>query len=421
MTVDASNARTQLAVSGYDYDFTFKIFADTEISVYGVDSDDAVTLLVLDTDYVVTINTETEGGTVQTGSYVDEVWTEAEPEDYDEILMLRAIPYTQTADLPARAGINETVIENALDRLAMQIQQINDAIDYSEDQDPLAVASASASADTAVAAAAEASDDADYVESVVDDVDNAISDAIGTANDIDTGHDHDGVSSRLIDYGDIANAPTTFTETFTSSGTFTVPAGVTEVLVTEIGGGAGGGGTNADGNDGGGGGGGGESSRFIHKVTPAAELTVTIGAGGAGGVAAADGVSGGETSFDSIPVSGGVKGLSGANDGTGGAGASANSTDLDGADATDGIGAAGNAMYLSFAGGAGGSSTGLANSGGGGGGSVAIGTGAGGAGGSTSENGNPGVGFGCGGGGAGDTGTDKTGGAGIAGLVIVQW
>jgi len=67
---------------------------------------------------------------------------------------------------------------------------------------------------------------------------------------------------------------------FTSSGTYTVPDGVTEVEITAIGGGGGGG--PAEGGDAGGGGGQGGTEVVLESVTPGTVLTVQIGAGGVG-------------------------------------------------------------------------------------------------------------------------------------------
>jgi len=66
-------------------------------------------------------------------------------------------------------------------------------------------------------------------------------------------------------------------QVFTSSGTFTVPAGITKVKATVVGGGGGGR------NDGGGGGGGGAAIEIVSGLTPGNTVTVTVGTGGAGG------------------------------------------------------------------------------------------------------------------------------------------
>lgn len=128
MTVANSNNRTRLAISGLTYDFTFKIDDESEILVYLI-TDDVADLQVLTTDYTVSISSVVEGGTVTlTGA-----------SSADEILMVRNKEYIQSADIPARGGFNEPVIEGALDDLAMQIQQLKELLDYSVKQDSTAV------------------------------------------------------------------------------------------------------------------------------------------------------------------------------------------------------------------------------------------------------------------------------------------
>lgn len=102
---------------------------------------------------------------------------------------------------------------------------------------------------------------------------------------------------------------------FTSSGTFTVPAGVNMVYVTAVGGGGGGGGGVASGYDvniaasGGGGGSGYYVEDKMVFVTPGSSIPITIGAGGNGGAAKTKGGNGGTTLFGSyLSVSGGIGG-----------------------------------------------------------------------------------------------------------------
>ena len=179
-------------------------------------------------------------------------------------------------------------------------------------------------------------------------------------------------------------------QVFTSSGTFTVPAGITKVKVTVIGGGGGGGGS-----QGSGGGAGGASIEIISGLTPGNTVTVTVGTGGAGGPSsgATDGVAGGTSSFGAFCSA------------TGGSGGSVSSG------SQGGIGSGGNLNIR------GGPSTGFISvpcysSTGSGGNSILGGGGAG-----TVTTGNAGGAYG--GGGAGSNG--DTGGAGAAGVVIVEW
>lgn len=92
---------------------------------------------------------------------------------------------------------------------------------------------------------------------------------------------------------------------FTSSGSWTCPAGVTEVMVLGMGGGGGGAGTSSGtylGNNrfGGGGLGSGLRMHFV-SVIPNTTYTITIGAGGTGGAAGAnDGSDGSDTTFGAL-------------------------------------------------------------------------------------------------------------------------
>ncbi len=109
-------------------------------------------------------------------------------------------------------------------------------------------------------------------------------------------------------------------EVFTSSGTFTVPAGVTACKVTVVGGGGGGGKAFGTVSASAGGAGGGTAIKWITGLTSGSTVSVTIGAGGAGsrGTTAVTATAGGTSSFGSYCSA------------TGGAGA-ANSTSNDNA------------------------------------------------------------------------------------------
>lgn len=118
-------------------------------------------------------------------------------------------------------------------------------------------------------------------------------------------------------------------QVFTSSGTFTIPTGVTAIKATVLGGGGGGGGcnvSNEDGSGGGMGGGGGGAIEFYTGLTPGATLAVTVGAGGnqatSGGTSS---LASGNQSIATVSATGGGggangnPGLSGSN-GNGGSG-----------------------------------------------------------------------------------------------------
>jgi hypothetical protein len=94
----------------------------------------------------------------------------------------------------------------------------------------------------------------------------------------DTGTDK---STETLAYvGDATGTPATTTQSFTSSGTWSVPAGVTSVTVDIWGGG--GGGSGGDSAQVGGG-----AGAYVHSVvnvTPGNNYTVTVGTGGTGGI-----------------------------------------------------------------------------------------------------------------------------------------
>ena len=172
---------------------------------------------------------------------------------------------------------------------------------------------------------------------------------------------------------------------FTTSGTWTVPPGVTTVWATGCGGGGGGGGGVGSGTGGGGGGGAQAVLKQALTVVPGTVETVTVGAGGTAGSTSGAGGAGGTTSFGSLlSLAGGGAGLhsgggAGAAGGTGGVAGIAGQFDSHGIS----FGGAGGGSLFG-GGGSCGQSTGVGQNasgygaGGGGGSTGAAGTGAGG-------------------------------------------
>jgi hypothetical protein len=204
------------------------------------------------------------------------------------------------------------------------------------------------------------------------------------------------------------------TRYFTSSGTFekadplgTGDIGLRAIRVTCIGGGGGGsGGDGASPRGGNGGGGGGGRIAFITDLsTLSASETVTLGSGGAGSPNGASGA-GGQTTFGA---------LIGANGGGG--------TQTGGSAGLGGAGIVGSAASIGFAGSVGTPGGAANNMAGGSGGGASLGFGGGGAGIAPGNFNNAGAGgqfFGGGGGGARAFDASTVGGAGAAGLIIVD-
>lgn len=192
-----------------------------------------------------------------------------------------------------------------------------------------------------------------------------------------------------------------YSQFFSSSGTFTAPTGVTMVYVTMVGGGGGGGQDQEKG-----GGSGAYCIKVPYAVTPGNSYAVVVGAGGTGDAHTGDGgTDGGETSFNAdIVCNGGQNGTAALGGGVGGAAAP---------DVPSPTTASGG--YKTFAGGNGGAA--ITTTGGGGNGGFA---GRGGAGGPSEQPGAAGTGHGSGGGGAGGSYTSKSG-DGAPGFVLIEW
>jgi hypothetical protein len=185
---------------------------------------------------------------------------------------------------------------------------------------------------------------------------------------------------------------------FSANNSFTVPAGITSVLVTLCGGGGGGAAYFDVSSAGAGGGGGAAGIKVPVSVTPGQVITVTVGAAGSGGqVSGANGTAGGASSFGAlVSAAGGGGGVSAGVGGSAGA--------ASGAVVAGGTGQAYNpAATSSEQGGAGGGSA----FGAGGFGSLRLGAVAA----------MPGGGYGTGGGG----GCRTVGASGSKGFVLVEW
>ena len=193
-------------------------------------------------------------------------------------------------------------------------------------------------------------------------------------------------------------------QTFTTSGSFVVPAGITQVEVTTIGGGgAGGGGSSTL--PGGGGGSSGVGVAIITGLTPGASIPIVVGSGGAPASAGDTGGNGGTSSFGSGPSI----------EATGGYGGEGGSSGSEGGEPGGTAGFSGFAGYGSYGsyGSSGNPSSGQGGTGGGPGNGIGIfGSGV---------NGLAALGYGGGGGGGSAGGSGSTGGAGAGGIVIVRY
>ena len=120
-------------------------------------------------------------------------------------------------------------------------------------------------------------------------------------------------------------------QTFTSSGTWTRPSGITKVIMEVQGAGGGGSGNDGTGYKCTGGGGGGYARKFL-DVSSISTSTITVGSGGSAGSGASNGGAGGASSWadgtNTITGNGGNGGVATPSDNNGEAGGSASGGDI---------------------------------------------------------------------------------------------
>ena len=137
MTVTNETNKVRLVANGSatDFDFDFKIFADTDLSVYTiVRATDVETLKTINVDYTVSFDEDVEGGTVTFTS---------PPADTLDVFILREYPLTQPTDLPTEGSFREDQVEDEFDRIMMIIQQLQEQIDRAALVDQFSGSSAS--------------------------------------------------------------------------------------------------------------------------------------------------------------------------------------------------------------------------------------------------------------------------------------
>lgn len=113
-----------------EFDYTFKIFAESEIEVvlYNI-ATGAETVLVLDTNYTVDDVGEDAGGTVSIIAEVEGVFVPHAYSNAYRLILRRKIPLTQIVDYIANDDFPAESHEAALDRIVMMMQQQNEILE----------------------------------------------------------------------------------------------------------------------------------------------------------------------------------------------------------------------------------------------------------------------------------------------------
>lgn len=105
------------------YPFTFKIFQASDLVVVRTSLTNVDTTLALTTDYTVSLNADqnsSPGGsiTLTAGNLASGL----------KVTMTSQVPYTQTTDLTNQGGFYPQVITTALDKLTINVQQVNEQV-----------------------------------------------------------------------------------------------------------------------------------------------------------------------------------------------------------------------------------------------------------------------------------------------------
>ncbi len=113
------------------FPFAFKVFKKEDVLVTFTDANGADSALVLDSDYSVTLNEDQDknpGGTI---TYPRAGSSLAMLDATQRLTFTGGLPYTQPTDIPNLSPFFPQVVEDALDRAEIQIQQVKEITDRS--------------------------------------------------------------------------------------------------------------------------------------------------------------------------------------------------------------------------------------------------------------------------------------------------
>lgn len=104
------------------FPFTFKSFAKNDVQVIHTNASAIETILVLDSDYSVALNADqnaSPGGSISYSALATG----------EKLTILGNVDYNQETDIQNQGGFYPEVFEDALDKLTMQVQQVNEKAD----------------------------------------------------------------------------------------------------------------------------------------------------------------------------------------------------------------------------------------------------------------------------------------------------
>lgn len=162
--------------------FTFKVFAAGDVQVSIANSSGVETLLVLNTDYTVSLNANQE--TSPGGTVTYPISGSALPVG-SVLAIIGDLDYDQPLDLPSGGNFSPTALENQLDRSTMQIQQLREEMNRTAKLPPTSSESVEALVDD-LQRIADSADNLDTVADNIADINTVASDLNEPVSEINT-------------------------------------------------------------------------------------------------------------------------------------------------------------------------------------------------------------------------------------------
>lgn len=162
--------------------FTFKVFAAGDVQVTIANSSGTETLLVLGTDYTVTLNSNQD---TSPGGTVNYPISGAALPVGSVLAIIGDLDYDQPLDLPSGGNFSPTALENQLDRSTMQIQQLREEMNRTAKLPPTSSESVEALVDD-LQRIADSADNLDTVAGNIAAVNTVASDLNEPVSEINT-------------------------------------------------------------------------------------------------------------------------------------------------------------------------------------------------------------------------------------------
>ncbi|MDZ4055987.1 MAG: hypothetical protein U1D69_03325, partial [Polynucleobacter sp.] len=123
MTIQITDRKAGPFLSGTALPFEFKVFSKEDIAVIYTNAEGVEVVLVLDSDYSVTLNADQDNNPGGTATLTTPIISG------DRANIIGDLAYDQGTDIRNQGGFEPEIIEDALDRATIQIQQLKEISD----------------------------------------------------------------------------------------------------------------------------------------------------------------------------------------------------------------------------------------------------------------------------------------------------